>query len=414
MTYLINSTLEVASYLYKKATKQPILPLTEQITQHVQMSLNSPEHQNPVTTYSEIDFSYLIPRIKRAHVISDPDLIKSVLKIERNGEFFQAGVHDTFQDLMGTHNMLLSSDHDRLRKPLEKFFSEKSVQSPQISREISFLAQQCIDPIVERKIKIETGIQTFIVGAVLKTLFGIQMSEDAASIVTAMDNFTPTNYKETGAILRKSLQSILANKTYEEGRTLDLLQSQLTEEETLSTAILLLSASTHSSVQFLNFLIATLRTRGDLRGEIALELFKSNTSPTLDACMLEIERLYPIFPDISRIAKKPMQIGALSIQTGDLIHCNILGSQRQNPQLGDDLLHFNPNRFLEEAKRGSKLATFGGGHGRCLGKFFAKNEIKIFAQQFARRYHSEMATLLLKTIQPRVSFDRRFLVTEFQ
>ncbi len=391
--------------LYQRVTRKPVKPLAAQVTEHFRLAAApAVTVQDKIITFEEVDFSnrsyYLFPTVKRAHVIADRDLIKAGLQIPRDGDHLHSGLHAGFDALVGTHNMLFHRDHARLRKPLEQFFSTRSAQSPALMKEIAVSALASLSKIKKEQKPLSSAIPLFIHTVLIETFLGIPASAELSDLIEVLNKINATPQNESHEALSLCIRALFARGGLKPGRIFDILQKDktLSEEEIVSTAIVLLFAATHTSIGFLNFYMELINSHPDLRSQLHQE-WKENyslsgeetslsisefvkNSKWLEASFLETARLYPILPDVSRVAKKNLQIGDLHIAPGDEIHFNLMASQRRGDEWGEDATEFHPERFLEHPESSVKLVTFGAGRQQCLGKFIAKTEIKTFAALF--------------------------------
>jgi hypothetical protein len=390
--------------LYQRATKQPTPTLVEQVTHHFTLTADPANITSGKNiTYEAVDFSKrsysLFPTVRRAHIISNRELMKAGWVIPREGEAFRSGAHAVFDDLMGSHNMLLHPNHARLRRPLEHIFSAHSSRSYELFEKIWETARVCYSKSRKEKTDVFNSIPYFVSSILFKTLLGLEPSKEANDILILINNQNEIPVTELKRNLSECFCRIFENQLFKPDCVLDILHKDktLSEEEKISTAIMLIFAATHSSVNFLQLYMSALKNRPNLIYKMNQEWHSMANLETLDmptamhefvthskwmeACYAEVSRLYPIFAGISRIAKKDMQIGDLHVAAGDEVHFNVLGSQRTE-EWGEDPTAFRPERFIENPLDAAKLLTFGAGRQQCLGKFFAKTEIKTFALFF--------------------------------
>lgn len=116
----------------------------------------------------------------------------------------------------------------------------------------------------------------------------------------------------------------------------------------------------------------------------------------LDQVLREVMRLVPPVGGGFREVLKPCQIGGYQIPQGWMVLYQI-NSTQQDPQLYPNPEAFDPERFsLEQMQQQSierqkyGYLPFGGGIRECLGKEFARLEMKIFAAHLARGYTWEL------------------------
>lgn len=127
---------------------------------------------------------------------------------------------------------------------------------------------------------------------------------------------------------------------------------------------------------------------------LTLESLKQMTY--LEQVLREVMRLLPPVGGGFREALQPCQIGGYQIPQGWMVLYQI-NSTHQDPQLYPNPDAFDPERFsLEQMQQQSVerqkygYLPFGGGIRECLGKEFARLEMKIFAAHLVRGYAWEL------------------------
>lgn len=145
----------------------------------------------------------------------------------------------------------------------------------------------------------------------------------------------------------------------------------------------------------------TLAQRPDLQARLREELVRldpadvgsleaSKDYPWLDAFLLEVERMYPSALFFPRVTIREVEIEGHRIPEGTTLFYTPYMSHR-DPRTFDDPDAFDPRRFLPEAtgrrNTQSQLFGFGGGPRLCLGKSFAKLQLKLMCHALLTRYH---------------------------
>lgn len=127
---------------------------------------------------------------------------------------------------------------------------------------------------------------------------------------------------------------------------------------------------------------------------LTLESLKQMTY--LEQVLREVMRLVPPVGGGFREALQPCQIGGFQIPQGWMVLYQI-NSTHQDPQLYPDPGAFDPERFSPEQMQQQSIERqkygylpFGGGIRECLGKEFARLEMKIFAAYLVRSYEWEL------------------------
>ena len=109
-----------------------------------------------------------------------------------------------------------------------------------------------------------------------------------------------------------------------------------------------------------------------LRHDGVLDLAALDRAPLLDAVLRESQRLWPVFPILSRQLRVPMRLAGFDLPAGTRVApCPYL-SQR-SPRVFSE-----PHRFLPQREKPPAFSyyPFGGGHRRCAGADLAIFEMK--------------------------------------
>lgn len=352
------------------------------------------------TTIVEVDFSKrkwgVFPKIKRAHVISDPELIDACLRKQRDGELFSNGSHSSLDPLLGPDNMLLSVHHARLRKPLERLFSIHTIRH-EYTREIYQAALTHLSEYRKGK-NIDSAVRGYILSILFDTILGLPNDLEQRNRIAELIFTKDRPAEDIRAALRVEIRHLLEENAGKPNRALAVLAEapELSEEEKISTVLLLMFAGTFSTIGTLSGLIKLIGSQQFILDYVNAEYqpppaataeyfeeFATKKEGMLDACYWEFIRYSPFFSDVSRIAKTGMQIGDLSIEAGDEVHFNLIKSQRDPQIWGENPDQFIPDRFIDHPELIAKLRTFGYGRESCIGKQLVAWEIKIFAALFA-------------------------------
>jgi cytochrome P450 len=179
----------------------------------------------------------------------------------------------------------------------------------------------------------------------------------------------------------------------------------LSDEEIARHLLLLAWAGYDTTASAATWLLTTLAERHDLQERLREELLSLATEdttsletgrglPTVECFLLELERMYPsalLFPRITTTrvehAGHVLPKGVLVLYTPYLSHRDPHSFERPNT--------FDPDRFA--ASRGSarnsasQLFGFGGGPRVCIGKAFAKLQLKVLLHSLLTRYQVEPA-----------------------
>ena len=124
---------------------------------------------------------------------------------------------------------------------------------------------------------------------------------------------------------------------------------------------------------------------------LTLETLKQ--MPYLDQILKEVLRVVPPTAGAFRIALQDCEYAGFKIQKGWQMLYQITATH-QDTSVYPDPEQFDPDRFdkprAEDKKKPFAYVPFGGGLRECIGKEFARLEIKIFAARLLREYHWEL------------------------
>jgi retinoid hydroxylase len=115
--------------------------------------------------------------------------------------------------------------------------------------------------------------------------------------------------------------------------------------------------------------------------------------PYLDQILKEVLRVIPPVGGGFRVAVQDCEYDGFKIQKGWQLLYQIAATH-QDPNIYPDPQQFDPDRFdksrAEDKQKPFAYAPFGGGVRECIGKEFARLEIKIFAARLLREYQWEL------------------------
>jgi retinoid hydroxylase len=124
---------------------------------------------------------------------------------------------------------------------------------------------------------------------------------------------------------------------------------------------------------------------------LTLEALKQ--MPYLDQILKEVLRVIPPVAGGFRVAVQDCEYNGFKIQKGWQMLYQITATH-QDPNIYPDSQQFDPDRFgksrVEDKQKPFAYVPFGGGIRECIGKEFARLEIKIFAAKLLREYQWEL------------------------
>jgi cytochrome P450 len=121
---------------------------------------------------------------------------------------------------------------------------------------------------------------------------------------------------------------------------------------------------------------------------LTLEQLKQMTY--LEQVLREVLRLVPPVRGIFRKVINACEFGGYEIPKGWTVSCGI-NQTHQDSQLYPEPERFDPDRFsLERSPKSFSYVPFGGGLRECLGKEFARLEMKLFAAKIVREFEWDL------------------------
>lgn len=283
-------------------------------------------------------------------------------------------------------------DHTRLRKLVSKAFAPKVVNA--LQPEISALVDGLLDRIAEQgSFDVVADFAYPLPVAVICRLLGVpiedepQFSHASAVLAKSLDPFFTDEQSDelneslgAGAGLRDYLHGLIAQRRSRPGD--DLLSAlvavnesgdQLTEEEIVSTCVLLLVAGHETTVNLIgNAILAMLR---EPRQWTALA-----ADPTRAAAVVEETLRYdPPVQQLSRIALDPMTIGGIDVARGEVLML-LLAAAHRDPAEFDRPDIFDPDRPA------LRHLGFGRGAHYCLGAPLARLEASVALSAVTARF----------------------------
>jgi cytochrome P450 len=290
-------------------------------------------------------------------------------------------------------------DHTRLRKLVSKAFAPRVVNA--LQPEISALVDGLLDRIAAKgSFDVVADFAYPLPVAVICRLLGVpledepQFSRASAVLAKALDPFFTDDQTDelndsldAGAGLRDYLHGLIARRRSQPGD--DLLSAlvavnesgdQLTEEEIVSTCVLLLVAGHETTVNLIgNAILAMLRDGGQWRA--------LGADPTRAAAIVEETLRYdPPVQQLSRIALGNMTIGDTDVAKGDVLMLLLAAAHR------DPAEFTRPDVF--DPDRGTlRHLGFGRGAHYCLGAPLARLEtVAALSAVTARFPHARLAS----------------------
>jgi cytochrome P450 len=271
------------------------------------------------------------------------------------------------------HSMLEleGEKHKRLRALVLRAFTSRTIAA--LGPDIRQLCHDLIDQFPDEPFDLLTASAQPVPVVVISRLLGVP--EDRADDLLRWSNAMVSMYQarrtpeiEAAAIAATNdftafMRSYIALRR--QSPTDDLISTliaaeedgeKLSEDELITTCILLLNAGHEATVHTLGNGVKTLLER--------------NIRDISDPCVEEIIRFDPPLHMFTRWVYDDVTIGDQAFKRGDQIAC-LLGAGNRDPEAYDDPNSFDPNR------KGPQNTSFGGGIHFCVGAPLARLELCI-------------------------------------
>jgi cytochrome P450 len=185
--------------------------------------------------------------------------------------------------------------------------------------------------------------------------------------------------RRASGVTGDDLLSVLLGIVHEDGSPLDAVELR----DEMMTIFL---AGTETTASALAYTFEYLSRETEVRERLVAEIDRGESQEFLTAVVQEVLRLRPPLPQIIlRVVMKPIEIGGVSYERGDIIwpSAHLL---HHDPKLYPEPHAFRPERWLGVKPTVYTWIPFGGGRIRCLGADVALVEMKAVIREVLTRY----------------------------
>lgn len=281
------------------------------------------------------------------------------------------------------------------------------------------------------EVDVDDAMMKLTLAIVSKTIFGTDVSADAAQISQALTVLqhtagnppmlpswlpTPRQKRQAEALrqLDEVVYRLIAARRQDSGAHHDLLSllmdardddgQGMSDRQVRDEAVTIMLAGHETTANALNWTWFLLAQNPPVEARLHAELDSvlAGRTPTLadlrqlpytEMVIKEAMRLYPPAYGISRIATKTTRLGEYDVPKGTVLNLYTFGAHR-NPALWPQPERFDPDRFSpENEKQIPRYAymPFGGGPRICIGNSFAMMEARLLLATLAQRYQLRLA-----------------------
>jgi cytochrome P450 len=104
----------------------------------------------------------------------------------------------------------------------------------------------------------------------------------------------------------------------------------------------------------------------------------------------EVHRLFPILPQLTRVASKDMQLGNIFVPKGLVLEILVFHMHHDPKIWGENVMEFDPNRFANGVSKACQhqqsFIPFAFGPRNCLGQNFSLLESKVVIATVLSRF----------------------------
>ena len=184
----------------------------------------------------------------------------------------------------------------------------------------------------------------------------------------------------------------------------DEAENHLSDEEIITHSITLVEAAHDTTTSSLTWLVYELARHPKIRDKIRAELAEVTKGQQwgvehisrlgyLDLVVKEVERRHPVVTGAPRKVVKGFEFDGYYVPAGSFVFYSILFTHLM-PEVFSQPMQFDPERFAEPRNQARStpygLIGFGGGARPCLGRGFARMEIKTIATLMLEGYEWEI------------------------
>ncbi len=312
---------------------------------------------------------------RKIHVINDLNLIHEGLKQGRSSKRYSIYYTVADAEIGSSDNMLIcpSNEHTRLRSPFENTLSKRGITEKYL---LELAKRIAIDGISH-------GISDL---SLLKTdlcqIANNHSNFSQKEAISSLDTLEKTSLHTTDESL-KFITALLA----ENPKWANQMHEEFIQRfEVLSDTCFCTSSNFFDQIkeEFAKELILFVEG-GEWKNRWYTK--KIEPSATLHSFVLEALRLYPVMPQIVRVANEHFDLGDQKIQPGDVVMFNVLGYQR-DANLWPEPEKFKPERFFGNGSKPNllkdkSLLNFSSGPYHCIGENLAKYTLLLSTARLA-------------------------------
>ncbi|MET0954072.1 MAG: cytochrome P450 [Aeromicrobium sp.] len=270
--------------------------------------------------------------------------------------------------------------HDRLRRPLRKFFAKPYIErtmAPTARR----LVSELLDDLVEKdEFDFATEFSFRLTVNVIFEFVGLAEVDDREAFITMLENAFAID-PETGADRDEQaeaaagqfaeasdlVRSVVRQRTADP--TDDLISqmvdpsTELTEDDVVALTLSIILGGVRTTAASLDNMIQHLAARTDLRDEL------TDDPSLIPAAVEEMLRYFTVTPLVARTVTTDVELGGVSLHAGDRVAAVLALANLDDEQFPDAL-------EVDTDRRDGMHLTFGLGEHYCLGLWLARMELR--------------------------------------
>jgi cytochrome P450 len=121
-----------------------------------------------------------------------------------------------------------------------------------------------------------------------------------------------------------------------------------------------------------------------------MDVTKLNQMKIVGMILNEVHRLFPVLPQLTRVASKDMQLKDIFVPKGLILEIPVLHMHHDLQLWGENVMEFDPNRFAKGVSKACQhqqsFIPFSFGPRNCLGQYFSLMESKVVVATVLSRF----------------------------
>jgi cytochrome P450 len=375
-------------------------------------------------------------------VTAEPELVGQIYGV-RDPELFEAVLQPAADVLFGANSLLMiwGNRHQRERKLMTPPFHGEQMRA--WAETMAECGRRAFSGKPELKIGDATKRTTLEV--IVRVVFGVQGDARVADFIEKLETWVAAidpaflfmrvlqhdffglapyaKYRKHSEAVNALLLQRIAEARRDKGKQSDVLSALLEARYDDGTAMedevvrdhlrTLLFGGNETTATILTWVLYFVQRDANVREKVMAEIESLGVSPDaeafaklpyLGAVIDETLRIRPVTTEISRVLRKPWELGPWRLPPGVAV-CPAVSLLHFNPEFWPEPEQFKPERFLDKKPAPNTYIPWGGGSHRCLGATFARFEIAVVIGTLLREFEFDLIDKDVKWGRGRVALE---------